>query len=101
MQVRAFERYIPLKKKGNVTCDFQQFGILISVDSDKPLQPPFRTLFGQWLNTHRIFKRLEKALIRLRVCAGWSEPLLVSHTTLLEISCHGSNGRALFVQVLF
>ena len=34
--------------------------------------------------------RLEKALISLRVCAGWSEPLLVAHTTLLEISCHGS-----------
>ena len=32
-----------------------------------------------------------KALIRLRVCAGWSEPLLVAHTTLLEISCQGSN----------
>ena len=40
MQVRAFERYIPLKKKGNVTCDFQQFGILISVDSDKPFDLP-------------------------------------------------------------
>ena len=23
--------------------------------------------------------------------AGWSEPLLVAHTTLLEISCRGSN----------
>ena len=34
--------------------------------------------------------RLAKALIRLRVCAGWSEPLLVAHTTLLEISCRGS-----------
>ena len=30
------------------------------------------------------------ALIRLGICAGWSEPLLVAHTTLLEISCHGS-----------
>ena len=30
------------------------------------------------------------ALIRLRVCAGWSEPLLVAHATLLEISCRGS-----------
>ena len=29
--------------------------------------------------------RLAMALIRLRVCTGWSEPLLVSHTTLLEI----------------
>ena len=30
-------------------------------------------------------------LISLHVCAGWSEPLLVAHTTLLEISCHSSN----------
>ena len=30
------------------------------------------------------------ALIRLRVCAGWSEPMLVAHTILLEISCRGS-----------
>ena len=29
-------------------------------------------------------------MIRLRVCAGWSEALLVAHTTLLEISCTGS-----------
>ena len=48
-------------------------------------------LFGQELNTHRIFKRLAKALIRLHICAGWSGPLLVAHTTLLEISCHSSN----------
>ena len=27
------------------------------------------------------------ALIRLRLCTGWSEPLLVAITTLLEISC--------------
>ena len=25
------------------------------------------------------------------ICAGWSEPLLVENTSLLEISCHGSN----------
>ena len=30
------------------------------------------------------------ALISLSVCAGWSEPLLVAHTTLFGISCHGS-----------
>ena len=28
----------------------------------------------------------------MRVCAGWSKPLLVAHTTLLEISCPGSFG---------
>ena len=35
------------------------------------------------LNSHRIFKRLAKALIRLGICAGWSETLSVAHTTLL------------------
>ena len=24
------------------------------------------------------------------LCASWSEPLLVEHTALLEVSCHGS-----------
>ena len=38
-----------------------------------------------------ILKRQAKALIRLRVCAGWSEALMVAHTTLLEISRTGSN----------
>ena len=37
-----------------------------------------------------IIKRQAKALISVRVCAGSSEPLLVAHTTLLEISCHCS-----------
>ena len=27
---------------GDSTCDLQQCGILISVDSDEPVQPPFR-----------------------------------------------------------
>ena len=63
-------------------------GVLTCVDSDEPLQSPFKLrnskmTFGQ----HRILKRLAKALIRLRVCAGWSEALLVAHTTLLEVSC--------------
>ena len=40
--------------------------------------------------THRIIKRQAKALSSLRVCPGWSEPLLVAHTTLLDISCQGS-----------
>ena len=35
-------------------------------------------------------KGLAKAVIRLCICAGWSELLLVAHTTLLEILCHGS-----------
>ena len=73
-----------------MTRDFHQCCILTSVDSNEPVQPPFKLMFGQWLNINRIFKRLAMALISLRVCAGSSEPLLVAHTTLLEMSCHGS-----------
>ena len=47
-------------------------------------------MFSQYLTTQRIVKRQANALIRLCVCAGWSEALLVAHTTLLEITCHGS-----------
>ena len=47
-------------------------------------------MFGQLPKGHKLFKRLANALIRLRVYAGWSDPLLVSHTTLLEIPCRGS-----------
>ena len=55
------------------TCDFfQQCGILTSADSDESAQLQLRYL------NHSIVKRLTKTLIRLRVCAGWSEPLLVA-----------------------
>ena len=37
-------------------------------------------VFPQWLNNCRIFKWLAKAVIILRICAGWSEPLLVPYT---------------------
>ena len=42
-------------------------------------------MLGQKLNSDRIFKRLAKALIRLHICAGWSEPLLVAHATLQRL----------------
>ena len=31
-----------------VTCDFQQCGILTSVDSDEPVQPPFKLRNSKW-----------------------------------------------------
>ena len=74
---------------------FQQCGILTIVGSDELLQPPFKLRNSKCCSvsglTHRIVKRLAMALIRLRVCAGWSEALLVEHTTLLEILCHSSH----------
>ena len=30
-------------------------------------------VFDQSLNSHKMFTRLAKALIRLRICTGWSE----------------------------
>ena len=74
--------------------DFQQCGILTCVYSDEPVRTPFKLRNSKWCSasslTIRILQRLAKALIRLRVCAGWSEALLVANTTLLEISCTGS-----------
>ena len=54
------------------------------------LAKKLQTLFGKKLYSRRIFKRLAKTLTKLRVCTGWSEHLLVAHTTLLKISCRGS-----------
>ena len=50
--------------------------------------------------SHNIFKQLANALIRLRVCAGWSEHLLVAHTTLLGISCHSSFGVKFYLALM-
>ena len=78
-----------------VTCDFRKCGILTCVDTDEPVQPPLKLRNTKWcsvssFNNHIIFKRLAKALIRMRVCAGWSKALLVDYTTLLEIPYPGS-----------
>ena len=64
------------------TCDFQQCDILTSVASFEPVQPPFKLRNSKCCSVSRTFKRQAKALIR--------QPLLVAHTTLLEISCRGS-----------
>ena len=76
-------------------CDFQQCAILKCLESEEPVQPPYqlrnsKCCLDSSFYSQRLFKQLAKALIRLRICAGWSEPLLVAHTTLLEISCRGS-----------
>ena len=77
------------------TWDFQQCGILTWIDSGEPLPPPFELRNSKCCSvrvaySQRIFKRPAKALTWLCICAGWSEPLHVAHTTLLEISCRGS-----------
>ena len=34
--------------KWAVTCDFQQYGILTSVDTDEPVQPNFKLRSSKW-----------------------------------------------------
>ena len=46
---------------------------LTSVNLDEPAEPPFTIETPN--GVHRIFKRLAKALTRMRVFAGGSEPL--------------------------
>ena len=38
----AYLFYLSEFDKGAMTCDFQKCGILTSVDSDEPVQPPFK-----------------------------------------------------------
>ena len=57
-------------------------------------------MFSQKLNSHRILKGQAKALIRLRVWAGWSEPLLAAHTTMLDISCPDSYYITIYIFLL-
>ena len=66
------------KNSGNLDlvcekCDFKQCGSVTSVDSDESVQPPSRLRNSKGCSvsslTLIIFKRLAKALIRLRVCA--------------------------------
>ena len=61
---------------------------LTSVNLDEPAQPPFTIETPN--GVHRIFKRLAKALTRMRVFAGGQNRWLVAHTRLFEISCRGS-----------
>ena len=46
-------------------------------------------VFGQYLNSQILIKRLAKALVRLRLGAGWSEVLVLAHTTLLKNQAYG------------
>ena len=67
------------------TCNFQQCGILtrLSVDTDEPVQPPSKLRNSKWssassLRDIMLFKQQAKPLIKLRICASWSEPLLIA-----------------------
>ena len=69
------------------TCDFQQCGILTSVDSDEPVQPPYKLRNSLCSVSRLILRRLAKAWIRLHM-----RRLIFDFAgrTLLEISCCSS-----------
>ena len=72
-----------------VTCDFQQCGILTSVDSDEPVQPPFKlrnskccmvsslTIIEYSSGTQRLLSDCTYAQADLRLC--WSHYLIVGN----------------------
>ena len=82
-----------------ITCDFPGGGGL------DPLSPIWIRTWAMWhfgtnlcglllsletpnANQSIVFKLLAKAQVRLRICTGWSKPLVLAHTTLLEIAAH-------------
>ena len=44
----AYNLIAPVIDKWASACDFQQFDILTSVDSDEPVQPPFKLRNSKW-----------------------------------------------------
>ena len=53
LKINQHTRFITVKEQASlhiwaVTCDSQQCGILIIVDSDKPVQPPFKLRSYKW-----------------------------------------------------
>ena len=66
----------PLSTSGSANVQMSLCGLLLSLVTPNA-------------NQSIVFKRLAKALIRLRKCADWSKHLVLAHTTLLEISYFG------------
>ena len=70
--------------KRATTSDFQQCGILTGVDSVEPVQPPFKLGNSKCCSVSSLTLMDGKG-------SDQNACMLVAHTTLLEISCHGSN----------
>ena len=78
-----------LQNNWAVTCDFQQCGILTSIDSDEPVQPPLKPRNSKWCSVSSL-TLIKYSSDKQRLWSGWSESLLVARTKWLEISCTGS-----------
>ena len=69
-------------------------GVLTSVDSDEHVQPIFNPRNSKWCSVSSLtlvkYSSDYQRLWSDCAYAGWSEALLVAHTTLLEVPCLGS-----------
>ena len=65
-----------------MACDFQQCGILTCVDSDKPVQPPFKLRNSRWCSVSRLeiieYSR-DRLQADLRICLSHIPHCLKSH----------------------
>ena len=89
--------------KWALTCEFQQCGILTSVDSDEPVQHPVKLRNSKWClaNGLRVKEYSSNKQSLWPDCAyaqAGLESLLVAHTTLLEISCCHSNDLSILLK---
>ena len=93
-----------------MTCDFQQCGILTSVDSDEPVQPPFKLRNSKWCSfssltvieyssdKQRLLSDCAYAQADLRLCWSLIQHCWKSHAALqnfitmsrVEFMCLGS-----------
>ena len=75
------------------TCDFQQCGILTWIDSDKPVQPPFKLRNSKCSSVSSwIFIEYSSDYQRLwSACAYAQAGLSLCWSQIVEISCHSSN----------
>ena len=77
-----------------MTHDFLQCGIFRCVDSNEPVQSPFKLRNPNWCSVSSLtlieYSSNSKGSDHTAHSAGWSEALLVAHNTLLEIPCYGS-----------
>ena len=62
-----------------------------SNQSETPCTPAFVLCFVlcRFLSVYTLCARIVKVLIRLRVCAGWSEPLQFEYTSSSHFACCG------------
>ena len=67
------------------TCDFQQCGILTSVDSEEPMQPRFKVRNSKWCSVRLLKRNWHRINIHKSMGPGWDQtqnPCICNQTHL-------------------